>query len=105
MPNIRSAKKALRQSKKKKSQNTFWKNRIKASAKALDRILDRKDSDILKMKSAESALQKALDKAAKNRAIHKNKASRLKARFAKRIAAHEKKEKTTKTGKASKEKS
>jgi ribosomal protein S20 len=105
MPNIESAKKALRQSKKKRSQNQFWKNRIKREMKGLNKLLDDKGSDILSLKGEESALQKVLDKAAKNKAIHKNKARRLKSRFAKKIAVHEKTTKSTKTGDASKKKS
>ena len=39
------------------------------------------------VKEEVSLLQKTLDKAAKNKIIHKNKANRLKSKYAKRISA------------------
>lgn len=44
------------------------------------------NADILKENL--SILQKVLDKSAKEKVIHKNKANRLKSRFANKIAAH-----------------
>ena len=44
------------------------------------------DIDILNKEL--SVLQKVLDKASKNKVIHKNKAARLKSRYAKKVSAH-----------------
>ncbi|HSX39762.1 MAG TPA: 30S ribosomal protein S20 [Candidatus Saccharimonadales bacterium] len=87
MPNIMSAKKALRQSAKRHEQNQSWKKKIKAVTKNLDQLLQTNSSTVDILKKEESALQKVLDKAANKNVIHKNKADRLKARYAKRITA------------------
>ncbi len=87
MPNIKSAGKALRQSNKRREQNLAWKRKIKHSTKALDQLLQTNSSNIDILKKEESALYKVLDKAANKKVIHKNKADRLKARYAKRITA------------------
>jgi ribosomal protein S20 len=76
MAKIESAKKAHRGSEKKKQHNLFWKKRIKAAQKAF--VPAEKESLV--------NLQSVLDKAANNKVLHKNKASRLKARFAKKLA-------------------
>ena len=68
MAKIESAKKARRGSEKKKLHNLFWKKRVKVAQKSLVN------------------LQSVLDKATNNKVIHKNKASRLKSRFAKKLA-------------------
>ncbi len=88
MPNTRSAAKAERQSKVKRDHNLFWRRRIKAATKALLDLLESKKGALGDMMKEQSLLQKALDKASKEKVIHKNKASRMKARFAKKIAAH-----------------
>jgi small subunit ribosomal protein S20 len=90
MPNTRSAKKALRSSLRKRKFNNFWKKRIKESMKTLDDILETKNNDAAILNKNLTALQKVLDKAAKNNVIHKNKAKRLKSRYAKRITAQNK---------------
>lgn len=89
MPNTKSAEKALRQSKKKRKHNLFWKKRIKTESTALKKMLQDGENDILEMKKQESKVQKVVDKAAKNKVIHKNKAKRLKSRIAKVMSAHE----------------
>ncbi|MBD3365943.1 30S ribosomal protein S20 [candidate division WWE3 bacterium] len=88
MPNIMSAKKALRQSERKRAHNLFWKTRVKRVVKELKNLLATKGTspDILKEK--ESLLQKYLDKAAKKNVIHKNKADRLKSRYAQKVTAY-----------------
>ncbi len=68
MAKIESAKKAHRGSEKKKLHNLFWKKRVKVAQKSLVN------------------LQSVLDKATNNKVIHKNKASRLKSRLAKKLA-------------------
>ncbi|KKS19193.1 MAG: 30S ribosomal protein S20 [candidate division WWE3 bacterium GW2011_GWC1_41_7] len=91
MANTSSAKKALRQSYKKRAHNQFWKRKIKAVSKTITGTLETKgsvsakNSDILVKEHA--VLQQLLDKAAKNKVIHRNKANRLKSRYAKKIAA------------------
>ena len=85
MPNTVSAIKAVRQSERKRQNNLIWKGRIKSASKALLKSIKSKaDSKVLVEQF--SALQKVLDKSAKNNVIHKNKASRLKSRFAAKIS-------------------
>jgi len=105
MPNTKSAKKAYRASLRKRQQNNFWRNKVSKAIKDLELNIktDKADTDILNKKL--SVLQKALDKAAKNSVIHKNKANRLKSRYANRITALNKptKTKSTKTSAKGKE--
>jgi ribosomal protein S20 len=86
--NTKSAKKAARGSLRKREHNAFWKRRIKAAG------------DILTIDGF-AALQKVLDKAVKEKVIHKNKAARIKARIYKKITA----DATTRTSRRSKSKS
>lgn len=87
MPNIQSAKKALRGSAKKRQYNNFWKNRLKAALKTLKSTLETKKAGVDILNKDLSVFQKLLDKASKNNVIHKNKANRLKSRYAKKISA------------------
>jgi len=87
MPNTKSAKKALRSSAKKNKNNVFWKRRIKDVIKSIKSSIDKENPNSKLVKEEESLLQKVLDKAAKNKVIHKNKANRLKSKYAKRISA------------------
>jgi small subunit ribosomal protein S20 len=108
--NTKSAKKAIRSSQRKYEHNLFWKRRIKAASKNVKKLLEEgANADILKENL--SILQKVLDKASKKKVIHRNKANRLKSRFANKIAAHEPESnktttesKTTKLGSKSKAK-
>lgn len=78
MPNTTSAKKALRQSIRRRARNVTRKESYKDALKTLRKLVLAK-----KYEEARSALPKlaqALDKAAKNKVIAKNKASRLKGR-------------------------
>lgn len=97
MANTKSAKKALRQSKRKYAHNQFWKRRIQTVVKSLrkhmdDKVttFDNKASSIDIIKKEQSVLYKIVDKAAKEKAIHKNKARRIKSKISKKVAAHEK---------------
>ena len=100
MPNTTSAKKALRQSNRKRAHNLYWKKRIQGVAKNLKRQLEDKNASIDIIKKEESLLFKVVDKAAKNQVIHKNKANRIKSNISKRVAAHERsKSEPTKTDK------
>jgi small subunit ribosomal protein S20 len=89
MANTHSAKKAIRNALKKKAHNNMWEKKVKDLVKDLKKSLDAKNEA-----SAVSAkflgLQKAVDKAAKEKVIHKNKANRLKSRYAIRMAALQK---------------
>lgn len=105
MPNTTSAKKALRQSNRKRQHNLFWKNKVRQSIKALKKSIGDTGVDLAIIKKQESMVYKVLDKATKNNVIHSNKANRLKSRLAQQVSAHEanKKDKKT-TSKSSKEK-
>ena len=83
MPITDSAKKALRQSLRRRSHNIVRKDAYKDAVKAVRKLIsDGKSGDA---KQALSRAYQALDKAAKTHAIKKNKASRLKSRLTKRI--------------------
>ncbi len=83
MPITSSAKKALRQSRRRRKQNTLRRDAYKDAVKTLRKSISGKNLD-----KARAELQKAmqaLDKAAKTNAIRKNKASRLKSRLQKAL--------------------
>lgn len=98
MPNTRSAEKALRQSKKKQEHNLFWKRRIKSAQKGVDSLIKENNPDVGILKERVSILQKLVDKAVKEKVIHKNKAKRIKSAYAKKVlpAGKEKQEATKK---------
>lgn len=78
MPITTSAKKALRQSKRKRAHNLRYLNRIKVLAKEIKKLTATK-----KIKEAKELLPKyykALDKAVKENVVKKNTASRKKSR-------------------------
>ena len=88
MPITRSAKKALRQSATRRARNILRSDAYKRAARALKKAAGADAHE--QVKSMLPTLYRALDKAAKTRAISKNKASRLKSRltkFAARAAA------------------
>ena len=82
MPNIQSAKKKLKQDKIKTKRNLKYKHLIDRAIKAV-----KKEKDQQSIKKAYSII----DKAAKKRVIHKNKAARLKSRIGKLMKKNEKK--------------
>jgi small subunit ribosomal protein S20 len=83
MPITRSAKKALRQSLKKRAHNLFYKNKIKALLKKVKSlVLEKKIEEAKKLLPQ---IYKILDKAAKEKVIKKNTAARKKSRIAKAI--------------------
>ena len=84
MPITSSAKKALRQNKRRKVNNTIKKDAYKKALKGFKGAVAEKKTD--EAKALLSTLYKSLDKAAKTNTISKNKASRLKSRAA-RFAA------------------
>ena len=79
----KSAKKAIRQSAKRKEQNIVYKNKIKALVKEANvLVLAKKTTEAKKLLPE---IYKALDKAAKVGVIKKNNASRRKSRLTKLI--------------------
>ncbi|MEK7583283.1 MAG: 30S ribosomal protein S20 [Patescibacteria group bacterium] len=79
MPITTSAKKALRQSKRKKSFNDRRKRLYRDAVKEFKKAVAAKEFD--KAKSLLPQVYKRLDKAAKSHTIAKNKASRTKSRL------------------------
>jgi small subunit ribosomal protein S20 len=71
MPNIKSAKKKLRQDKKRALRNVKYQNAVKKALKTAKKA---------------DTVYSLIDKAAKNKIIHKNKAARLKSRVGKLFA-------------------
>lgn len=84
MPNTSSAKKALRQNLSRKRLNDARKNTYKKLVKDVRNSIKTKTSEELTSKLSKA--YKALDKAAKNKVIEKNKASRLKSRLTHLVA-------------------
>ena len=84
MPNTKSAAKAMRQANRRNLRNVKTKDAFKSAVKEVRKLITagKKSDAVVAMKKAMSAL----DKAAKNRVVHKNKSSRLKSRLAKAIA-------------------
>jgi small subunit ribosomal protein S20 len=78
---IKSAKKAIRQNKKRKVQNLVYKNKIKNLIKEMRSLILAKK--IEEAKKLLPAVYEALDKSAKVGVIKKNTASRKKSRMAK----------------------
>jgi len=87
MPVTKSAKKALRKDQRRTLTNKLRKKNTEEAIKVFKKTLDEKD-----FKKAVSLV----DRLAKNKVIHKNKASRLKLRLAKLLAT-KKKQKTQKS--------
>lgn len=83
MPITKSAKKALRQSLRRRERNLKRKEAYKKTAGEIKKLLAAGNKE--KVKSLIPNLYKALDKAAKTHAIHTNKAARLKSRVAKKL--------------------
>ncbi len=84
MPIIKSAKKALKQSRKKRLFNLHQNEKMKSSVKQIKKLIaDKKTEDAIK---ALPRTYKAIDKAAKHNVISDNTASRKKSRLA--IAIH-----------------
>jgi len=86
MPITKSAKKALRQARKRERRNLLWKNKIKKIKKDIKRLIENKK--IAEAKKILPQFYKAVDKAAKNNIIKKNTAARKKSRLTKLILRH-----------------
>jgi small subunit ribosomal protein S20 len=78
MPIIKSAKKALRQTKKRTAANKAMKRELKAEIKKVSVSGDQKSV---------SQIYSMLDKLAKKHVFHKNKAARIKSKIAKSLSA------------------
>jgi small subunit ribosomal protein S20 len=85
MPIIKSAKKALRQSKKRAVRNTQKKKKIKGLIKEVKNLISQ--NKLEEAKKLLPQIYKALDKTAKTGVIKKNTASRKKSRITKAINA------------------
>lgn len=84
MPITQSAKKALRQSKRKKSYNDRRKRLYRDAVKEFKKAVSAKEFD--RAKTLLPKVYQTLDKAAKGNTIAKNKASRTKSRLSKLLA-------------------
>ncbi len=83
MPNTESAKKRVRQTKKRNAINNWRKRRIKDQTKAFLKAVTAGDATV-----AETEFRKVaavLDRISSTTTLHKNTASRRKSRFAKRL--------------------
>ena len=86
MPITKSAKKALRQSLKKRTHNLFYKNKIKNLLKEVRGLVAQKKTE--EAGKLLPSLYKILDKAVKKKSIKKNTADRRKSRITKLIFKH-----------------
>jgi small subunit ribosomal protein S20 len=97
MPLIKSAKKQLKQNKKAKARNDFFKSAYRDARKAFEAAVkgndkaaaaevyfNKKDKD---GKNIKSGLQSIIDKLVKKNIIHKNNGSRKKSNFVKAMKA------------------
>jgi len=85
IPNIASASKRLRQSEKRKGLNRSRKAALKRVLKELRLHIDAGEKS--EAVSLLPQLAKVADKASKKNAIHKNRASRVKSRWVKKVQA------------------
>jgi len=85
MPITKSAKKALRQSKRRAARNLIKKEAYKAAVKKVRALAI--SGKAKELNEALATAYKALDKAAKTNVIAKNKAGRLKSRLTKFVRA------------------
>ncbi len=84
MPIIKSAKKALRQTKRRSDHNEQLRKKLNRSLKSLKKALNA--SDKKKSQALVSDIFSQLDKAEKRQIIHRNKAARKKSQLARKIA-------------------
>ena len=84
MAKTSSAKKAQRKAARRRVFNLRRKSEMKQNVKDMGKAIIGKSADAAKLLPA---LQKAIDKAAKNGTIKKNTAARMKSRIMKRLAA------------------
>lgn len=90
MANIKSSKKDLRRSTKRRLQNTAVKSALKTYVKRVRTSIAEAGTETANPQASAESLRlaiKALDKAAQNGTIHKNQAARRKSRLAKQLHA------------------
>lgn len=85
MPRIRSARKALRQGRRRKTRNLLRKRAVHEAEQKFRRARTGKNQ--ADARNALTALYRALDKAAKTGAIPRAASRRMKSRFAKKLLA------------------
>ena len=83
MPITKSAKKALKQSIKRRKRNLLRKNKIKETLKAINKFVEAKNYE--EAKKLLPQFYKAVDKAAKSGILKKNTASRKKSKIARLV--------------------
>jgi len=84
VPNVESAKKRVRQTAKRRLRNKAYKTRVKNSIKKVLAAIEEKKEREEVMEFLNTAFS-VIDKAAKKGVIHKNNASRKKARLHRRV--------------------
>lgn len=88
MPNLKNAKKSLRQYKKRAAKNLAAKLEVKKLIKDAKKLIDAKEA--VKAEEMMKAVAQKLDKIAKTGYFKKNKSSRLKSRLMKKLNASKK---------------
>ncbi|MBS3766020.1 30S ribosomal protein S20 [Candidatus Bipolaricaulota bacterium] len=83
MPVLDSAKKRLRQNKKRRQRNQKWKDELKQVTNEMKKLISEGKKEEAEELMPE--LASAADKAAGKGPLHKNKAGRIKSKFAKKI--------------------
>src|SRR5438309_5248482 len=83
MPHLKSAKKRMRQTVKRREHNRAVKKALKKQLKAVLEIAGAKDVPLEQLKKEITTANKKLDKAAARRVIHPNTAARKKSQIAK----------------------
>ncbi len=81
MANHKSALKSIRQSEKRRLKNRYYAKTMRNAVKQLRSMTNKEEATL-----AFTNIQKMLDKLAKNKVIHKNKASNLKSKLSAHIA-------------------
>lgn len=84
MANIKSAKKRIRTTVRKTTNNNYWKKAFKESVANLSKALVAK-KEKPELEKLNSKLKSVVDKASKRKVISKSKASRVKSKFQKLI--------------------
>ena len=85
MPNTNSAKKRLRQNKKRRIHNKAIKSSLKTQLRKVHEAVDGDDADL--RDGAFQAAVSSLDRAAAKNIIHRNAAARLKSRLSAKVKA------------------
>ena len=85
MPHLKSAKKRLRQTIKRREHNRAVKRALKKQLKAMQEVADTKDAPTDQLKKEVTAAVKKLDKAAARGIIHRNTAARKKSQIARLV--------------------